>query len=309
MKSAPRRVLVTGGAGFVGSHLVDRLVAENHRITVLDDLSSGTKDNLPPQARFVEGDVRDTTLVAHLIEDSDACYHLAAIASVQKCREFWADSHAVNLTAFVGLLETIARRKKGVIPVVYASSAAVYGNVDVSPLHENLPLRPISTYGADKVGCELHAHAAGHASNIPTFGLRPFNIYGPRQNPLSPYSGVISIFADRIKRGQSLTIYGDGKQTRDFIAISDVIDHFIAALDKAAPTAPLCNVATGKAVSVKDVAQKLAKILGCEAKIAFAPARKGDITHSVADTAQARITLGCTAGTAIDDGLLFVQEL
>jgi UDP-glucose 4-epimerase len=293
----------------VGSHLVDRLVAQNHSVTVLDDLSSGAQSNLSAQAKFIEGNVCDPALITRLIEESDACYHLAAIASVQKCREFWAESHAVNLTAFVGLLESVARRKKGVIPVVYASSAAVYGNADASPLHEKLPLRPISTYGADKVGCELHAHAAGHATGVPTFGLRPFNIYGTRQNPLSPYSGVISIFADRIKRGESLTIYGDGKQTRDFIAIHDVIDHFILAMDKATFTAPVCNVATGKEVSVLHVAQKLAKILGQEAKIVFAPVRKGDITHSVADTSQAQAVLGCEAKISIDDGLLFVREL
>ena len=302
-----KRCLVTGGAGFVGSHLVDRLIALGHSVTVLDDLSTGLRENVDPRAGLVEGDIRDAALVARLIDEAEACFHLAAIASVPQCNLSWAGAHGVNLSAFVGILESIAKRKQGVIPVVYASSAAVYGDTDVFPVHEEMPLRPLSIYGADKAGCELHAHAAARQAGVPSFGIRPFNIYGPRQHASSPYSGVITVFADRLKRGEALTIYGDGTQTRDFIYVGDVVDYFIAALGKASTDAPVCNGATGKETSVLAIAHKIAAVIGCEAKITYAPGRRGDIYRSVACTARARDRLGCVAQTAIEDGLAFIK--
>ncbi len=303
-----KRILVTGGAGFVGSHLVDRLVGLGHRITVLDDLSTGFRKNVCRDAVLVEGDVRDRELVRRLIDETDACFHLAAIASVQRCLAFLEESHAINQTAFVGLLESVGSRKGGVIPVVYASSAAVYGDTDVFPIYENLPLCPISIYGADKAGCELHARAAGRTKGVPSFGLRPFNIYGPRQHPSSSYSGVITVFVDRLRRGEKLTIYADGLQTRDFIHVSDIVEYFIAALGKASVDAPVCNAATGKETSVLEIAHKLSEILGHEAKIVFAPARTGDIYRSVADTSHAQTLLGVRASVAVAEGLRFVLE-
>ncbi len=303
-----KRILVTGGAGFVGSHLVDRLSGLGHRVTVLDDLSTGFRENVCGDAVLVEGDVRDRALVARLIDEADACFHLAAVASVQRCLEFGAESHAINQTSFVGLLESIGARKGGVIPVVYASSAAIHGDTDVFPVYENLPLCPISIYGADKAGCELHARAAGRAKGVPSFGLRPFNIYGPRQHASSPYSGVITVFIDRLRRGENLTIYGDGSQTRDFIHVSNIVDYFIAALEKASVDAPVCNAATGKETSVLDIAHKLAEILGREPEIVFASARTGDIYRSVADTSRAQALLGVTASVAVAEGLRFVLE-
>jgi UDP-glucose 4-epimerase len=307
MSAAIKNILVTGGAGFVGSHLVDALVQQGHRVTVLDDLSSGLRANLHQDAEFIKGDVRDRALVARLIDTADACFHLAAIASVQKCNESWVNSHDVNQSAFVGLLECIAKRRGGVIPVVYASSAAVYGDTAVFPSHENLPLCPISVYGADKAGCELHARAAGHKDGVPSFGLRPFNIYGSRQQASSPYSGVITVFIDRLQRGEDLIIYGNGEQTRDFIHVSDVVSHFITALGKASPNAPVCNVATGRETSILAVACMLAAAMQREAKIVFAPSRMGDIMRSVADISHAQSLLGCKAGMELDEGLrLFV---
>ncbi|MDE2029892.1 MAG: NAD-dependent epimerase/dehydratase family protein [Alphaproteobacteria bacterium] len=303
-----QNILVTGGAGFVGSHLVDRLVADGHKVAILDDLSSGARENVHKDAVLTVGDVRDSDLVARMIGEANACFHLAAIASVQQCNELWRNSHEINQSAFVGLLEAAAKRKTGVIPVVYASSAAVYGDTDVFPVHEDLPLRPISIYGVDKAGCELQARAAGRSAGVPTFGLRPFNIYGPRQNPSSPYSGVISVFADSIRRGKGVTIYGDGKQTRDFIAVADVVEFFVAALAKASPDAPVCNAATGKETSVLEIAQQISAALGHESRIAFTPARTGDIYRSVAATAQAEKLLGCKAGTGVEEGLKFIAK-
>jgi UDP-glucose 4-epimerase len=308
LSSALRRYLTTGGAGFVGSHLVERLISQGHPVTILDDLSSGLRENVPAKATLVEGDVRDAKLVARLVNEADGCFHLAAIASVQQCNADWHECHTVNLSSFVSLLESVSKRAGGVIPVVYASSAAVYGDTAVFPVDEDLPPRPISSYGADKAGCEMHAHAAGRMAAVPTFGLRPFNIYGPRQQASSPYSGVITVFADRLRRGEGLTIYGDGKQTRDFIHVGDVVGHFIAAMGKASVNAPVCNVATGQETSILDLAQKLSALFGHEPRISFAPARAGDIYRSVADTSRAQSLLGCAARIKIDEGLAFLRQ-
>jgi UDP-glucose 4-epimerase len=303
-----KHFLVTGGAGFVGSHLADALIAQGHRVTVWDDLSNGLRENINAKADFVKGDVRDRHLAAKLIAGADFCFHLAAIASVQQCNQSWVESHAVNQGALIGLLEASAKRKNGPVPVIYASSAAVYGDTDVFPAHEDLPLKPISVYGADKAGCELHAQAAGKNGGVPTFGLRPFNIYGPRQLASSPYSGVISIFADKIARGEGLTIYGDGKQTRDFVHVKDIVRSFIAAIDKVSTDAPVINAATGKETSILNLAHFLAAILEKEAKIAHAPARSGDIYRSVACTQRAQALLGIKAQLDIAEGLKFVLE-
>ncbi len=308
MTLAPKHFLVTGGAGFVGSHLVDTLIAQGHRVSVLDNLSSGFRENVHRQAAFVEGDVRDDALVSRLIGEADACFHLAAVVSVQQCQQSWKESHDVNLSAFVGLLEAIAKRKRGVIPVTYASSAAVYGDTAVFPVRESLPFAPISIYGADKAGCELQAHAAARSAGVPSFGLRPFNIYGPRQVASSPYAGVISIFADRLKRGEGITIYGDGKQTRDFIHVSDVVQCFSIAMTKASAKAPVSNIATGKETTILDVALLLARLLEREPEISFAPGRAGDIYRSVADTAHMRSLLEYAAQVDIAEGLRFVLQ-
>lgn len=308
MSGASKHFLVTGGAGFVGSHLVDALIAQGHRVTVLDNLSSGFRENVHRDAALVEGDIRDKKMVADLIAPADGCFHLAAIVSVQQCQQSCIESHEVNQTAFIGILEAIAKRKAGLIPIVYASSAAVYGDAAVLPAHESLPLCPISAYGADKAGCELHAKAAGCAKGIPSFGLRPFNIYGPRQVASSPYAGVISIFAERLRRGEGLTIFGDGNQTRDFIHVSDIVHGFIAAMGKASPDAPLCNAATGIETSILEVARLLSSILHKEPQIAFAPARKGDIYRSVADTKALQDRLCVKAQVDIAEGLKFVLQ-
>jgi UDP-glucose 4-epimerase len=304
----PKRFLVTGGAGFVGSHLVDRLIGEGHHVTILDDLSTGFRANVHKSASLVEGDVRHLQLVSRLLGEVDGCFHLAAIASVQQCNQSWHESHSVNQSAFVGLLECAAKHNGGPLPVVYTSSAAVYGDTSVFPVHEDLPPRPISVYGADKAGCELHAHAAGRMSGVPTFGLRPFNIYGPRQHASSPYSGVITVFIDRLRRGEELAIFGDGKQTRDFIHVDDIVMHLIAAMDKTAPTAPICNAATGKETTIADIAHQLAAIFGVTPRIVFKPARAGDICRSVADTKRSQTLLGLTARIAMDEGLSFVKQ-
>ena len=198
--------LVTGGCGFIGSHLVESLVNEGHKVRVLDDLSTGKRENVPAQCEVVVGSVTDNQLVRDCMTDIDGCFHLAAIASVQESNENWLGTHEVNLTGTINVFDACRKNRT---PVVYASSAAVYGDNAEMPLKESSGVRPLTAYGADKLACELHAQVASLVHSVPTSGMRFFNVYGPRQNLSSAYSGVISIFVDRILRHEPLCIYGD----------------------------------------------------------------------------------------------------
>jgi UDP-glucose 4-epimerase len=302
-KTKLRCILVTGGAGFIGTHTVNRLIALGHRVVVIDDLSTGRRESVNPAAELIVGSVTDEYLVQDVIGRVDGCIHLAAIASVERCQNDPHGSHRVNQSAFVSLLSASGRRPAGSIPVVYASSAAVYGAVALAPVAEDASTHPISTYGADKLGCELHARAAGVTAAIPSFGLRFFNVYGPGQNRDSPYSGVISIFADRLRRGETLTIHGDGGQSRDFVHVDDVVAAVIDALDQASPGAPICNIGTGIETSILGLASMLARLLGRPAEFASAPAREGDIRRSLADISRAREILGYSPQIGLCEGL------
>lgn len=295
--------LVTGGCGFIGSHLSEALLAHGHAVRVLDDLSTGTLDNLPKSTSFICGSVNDPATVSRALDGMDGCYHLAAIASVERCRADWAESHRVNQTGTIMLLEAIARRP---IPVVYASSAAVYGNNPDLPLREDASKRPTSAYGIDKFGSELHARIAAEIYAVPTAGLRFFNVYGPRQDPASPYSGVISIFADRIRRGDGITIYGDGASTRDFVCVADVARALLATMSHLHTTpaaASVFNVCTGQAVTILDLAHQIATLCDVTASIRNAPPRIGDIMHSLGDATAATAALGLPPPTPLADGL------
>src|ERR1700677_1344253 len=227
----PKHYLVTGGAGFIGSHLVDALIAKNHRVTVLDDLSTGKRENVNPQATLIVGDTTDFDTVERAFEGIDGCFHLAAVASVEKSIVEWVRTHSVNITSTVNIFQA-ASKAKGRIPVVYTSSAAVYGDCDKIPTSEDTDKRPLTAYGVDKYACDLHANVAWNVHNVPNIGMRPFNVYGPRQDPGSPYSGVISIFFDRMRQGQPITIFGDGGQMRDFVYVGDAVKAFAAAMEK-----------------------------------------------------------------------------
>jgi UDP-glucose 4-epimerase len=297
------RVLVTGGAGFIGSHVVNRLVDRGDEVIVLDDLSTGLRDNVNPYAQLVVGSITDGQLVREAVAAVDACVHLAAIASVGRFNEDWAACHAVNQSAFVALLQFVARRPKGRIPLVYASSAAVYGNLTQLPICETAVARPLSGYGADKLGCESHARAAGEASGVATFGLRFFNVYGVRQRPGSRYAGVISIFVDRTLRGEPLNINGDGSQSRDFVHVDDAVQAVLAALARTSTTGPVCNVGTGVETSIVRLAKILSRIMRPSAVPVFLPARVGDISRSVADLTLAKHLLDYEAKVELHAGL------
>ena len=297
-------ILVTGGCGFIGSHLCTTLLARGDRVRVLDDPSTGSRANLPPGAELMVGDVADPEAVRAAMAGVDGVFHLAAIASVQRCTEDWLGAHRVNLSGTIAVFDA-ARNPGGrrPVPVVYASSAAVYGEVERLPIAEDAPARPLSAYGADKLGSELHARAAGAVHGVPTIGLRFFNVFGPRQDPRSPYSGAISIFCDRFARGEGVEIYGDGGQTRDFIAVSDIVAGLVAGLAAASTAAPVLNLCTGRATSVLDLARTIARLCGAAPAIRHAPARPGEIRHSVGSPERARAMLGLGPPRDLAEGL------
>ena len=294
--------VVTGGAGFIGSHLTDALLAQGHAVRVIDDLSTGHKRNLDPRVALIEADICDTAALGRALAGAAGCYHLAAIASVARGNEDWVGTHRVNLTGTIGVLDAC---RAAHLPVVYASSAAVYGNIGDAVAHEALRCAPQTAYGADKFGSELHAAVGWGVHGVPSFGLRFFNVYGPRQDPKSPYSGVISIFADRIARGEGVTVHGDGGQTRDFVFVADVVAHLMAAMGYLAgkPGAWVSNVCTGRETSVLDLARVLGEICGVSAQVAHGPSRAGDIRRSVGSPDVAIGMLGVSAGVVLAEGL------
>ncbi len=300
--------LITGGAGFIGSHLADALLCAGHDVRVVDNLSTGRRDNLDPRAKLHVGDVADATLLHDAASGVAGIFHLAAIASVARSNEDWLGTHRTNLTGTVCVLDTA--RAQGRIPVAYASSAAIYGDQGQDPVAEGARPAPCTAYGADKLGGELHARVGTMVHQVPTTGFRFFNVYGPRQDPDSPYSGVISIFAARIVAGRRVTIHGDGCQVRDFVHVADVVAHLLAGMDamrheQAHGTArcDVLNVCTGRGTSILTLAETLGSVVGRQPTIEFGPARRGDIRASLGNPQAAIATLGLRAQTTLPDGL------
>lgn len=298
------RYLVTGGCGFIGSHLIERLLGAGHDVRVLDDLSTGKRENLPEGVPVTVGDVADPAAVEAAMAGTDGCFHLAAVASVDRSREAWLETHHANLSGTVAVFDAARRANpKGPVPVVYASSAAVYGDNPHMPLTEDAATCPLSAYGADKLGCELHARVADGVHGVPTTGFRFFNVFGPRQDPKSPYSGVISIFAGRIARGEPITVNGDGEQVRDFVYVKDLVRYLTAAMDAPRPGAPVFNVCTGKPTTVNRLAEVLADLSGRPLDRRYGPARAGDIRVSIGDPSRLVGAFAMACETSLEDGL------
>ncbi len=297
--------LVTGGCGFIGSHLVDALIADGHRVRVLDDLSAGLRDNLPAGVELIVADVADHDTVGEAMRGVDGCFHLAAIASVPRSNEEWRRTHDVNLTGVINVFDHARGRNSAAPrPVVYASSAAVYGAPAYIPLDEAAPVLPLTAYGADKLGCEQHGYVAWEVHQIPTRGFRFFNVYGPRQHPDNPYAGVVSIFADRLRNGQGIKIFGDGQQTRDFIYVRDVVQILQRAMATPWRGAQVMNIATGHGTTVLQLAQTIARIYGNAAPhIDWEPARTGDIKMSIGAAPRLREILRLAPQTSLEEGL------
>jgi UDP-glucose 4-epimerase len=292
--------LVTGGCGFIGSHLYAALARRGDGIRVLDNLAAGSRSRLPPGATFIEGDVGDAKLVRDAMAGVDGCFHLAAVSSVELSNRNWIGCHQTNLT---GAITVFDAARTATIPVVYASSAAVYGDCPSLPLDERAELRPLSPYSADKIGCELHARAASTVYGLVSVGLRLFNVYGPGQDTQSPYSGVISIFCERIRCGEPIEIYGDGSQTRDFIYIADVVMTLLGAMDALSAGARVFNVCSGKETSIVELARTIAHLCGTTPEIHFRPPRTGDIRRSCGDPTAARQALDLDPPTELRAGL------
>ena len=266
------KVLVTGGAGFIGSHIADFFTERRDEVTVLDNLSSGKIENIPNSANFIEGDITNPDDIEKAI-DVDYVFHLAAMVSVPLSFKKPKKCFKTNIGGTTNILE--AASKKEVKKVIFSSSAAIYGDNQNIPLKETEPYLPMSPYAESKVKGEQICQEY----ELETCVLRYFNVYGQRQDPKSPYSGVISIFSDRAKEDKDLIIFGDGKQTRDFIHVSDVVRANVLAMDLEGTF----NVATGKEISLNKLAEAIIEVAGSESDIAYTEPREGDITHSVAD--------------------------
>ena len=296
--------LITGGCGFIGSHLASHLLERGESVIVVDDLSTGKRENLSKDAQLVEADVVDPSVFPEPLESVDRVYHLAAIASVERARTEWYRAHQVNSGGMVNLLHSIVRSERR-IPVVYASSAAVYGNAEQLPVTDSTPTHPLSAYGFDKLACEHHASLAA-AFDIPTVGLRFFNVYGPKQDPSSPYSGVISIFLDRAMRGEDLSIYGDGLQSRDFVYVSDVVQTLYRAMGRLEDGSITCdrfNVGMGNSISINELAETVRTLTGQSFTIHHVNARDGDIRHSYCDNTRTVEVLGYRPEVTLSEGL------
>ena len=277
--------LVTGGAGFIGSHLVDSLVQDGHDVKVIDDLSSGKKANLDSRAHLIEENILNRAALESALENIDCCFHLAAKPIVQDTILNWRHCSEVNLLATVSLFEAVAKLPKSGIPVVYASSCAVYGASGEQGvgIKESDSIDPQSPYAVDKYSCELHARAGGITRGLKSLGARFFNVYGERQDPRSPYSGVVSKFCENLKRKQPLTIYGDGEQTRDFIHVSDIVRLLRKAAAVASNEAPVVNFGTGSSITINQLAETLIDVSSVTVPVLKEKGRPGEVKFSQAN--------------------------
>ncbi|MFM9889851.1 MAG: NAD-dependent epimerase/dehydratase family protein [Rickettsiales bacterium] len=315
-------ILITGGAGFIGSHLCESFGARGLPVTVLDDLSSGTRSNfvLPMGdlvaegcVNLVEGDVADAALVAKLVAEANVVYHLAAIASVPVCTAEPERATRTNVAGTQAVFDAVAAAQKVTgrqIPVIYASSAAVYGDNPNIPLSESETPAPINLYGEHKLENERIAARAFTQHGVRSVGLRFFNVYGPRQDPSSPYSGVISKFIDNARAEKPLTIFGDGEQFRDFIYVSDIVNTLLTSESYAKGSfghdanASVFNVGTGTATNLKLLARTIGMALHArDPDLDFQPARAGDITRSLANPAAIMDAMQIGHWTALRSGL------
>ena len=297
-------VLVTGGAGFIGSHLVDALLATGTRVRVLDNLSTGKRANIPAtheRLEFIHGDIRDRDVVHRAAAGVDAVVHLAAVASVQASVDDPLGTHETNLVGTLNVLE--GARAHGVRRIVYASSAAVYGDDAALPVREDSRPNPLTPYAADKLSGEYYLGFYGRKFGIAGTAFRFFNIYGPRQDPSSPYSGVISIFVERLRARSPVTVFGDGNQTRDFVYVGDLVDILSRSLVDATFAGQTLNIGRGVECSLLQLLSTLERAVGATIERQHAPPRVGDIVRSCAAVDRLRAVVGTTPATEIDRGL------
>ncbi len=297
-------VLVTGGAGFIGSHLTSRLVEDGHRVRVLDDFSSGHRENLAhlgDRFELVEGDIRDREKCLDCCSGIDFVFHQAAVPSVPKSVDDPQTSHDVNVTGVFNILRAAVERK--VRRVIYAASSSVYGDTPQSPKHEGIKPEPLSPYAVQKCAGELYALAFYECWELETISLRYFNVFGARQDPASQYAAAIPAFVTAILRSEPPTIYGDGQQTRDFTYIDNVVHGNILAMEKDKTKGEAVNLACGDQISVNQVIATINRLLETDVKPRHVEPRAGDVRHSCADVTLLKELLGFKPLVSFEEGL------
>jgi nucleoside-diphosphate-sugar epimerase len=295
--------LVTGGAGFIGSHLAEALVRRGERVRVADNLVTGKLENLAhlPEVEFLDGDLADPDMAQRAVAGVDYVLHQAAIPSVPRSVSDPLTSHRANVDATLQVL--MAARAAGVRRVVYAGSSSAYGDTPALPKREDMPTWPLSPYALQKLTSEHYMRLFDALYGLETVTIRYFNVFGPRQDPTSPYSGVISIFIRSLLDGTPPTIYGDGWQTRDFTYVTNVVDGVLRACDAPGVRGQVVNVAAGDRISLNELLATLGRLLGVEASATYADPRPGDVRDSQADIHRARSLLKYEPSVSFEEGL------
>ena len=296
------KYLVTGGAGFIGSHIVHELLARGESVRIADDFSTGRRENVPSgQVDLVEGDLADITVAHRAVAGCEFVIHQAAIPSVPRSVHDPLRSHRANVDATLNVL--LAARDAGVKRLVFAGSSSAYGNTDVLPKTESMPSLPLSPYALQKVIGEQYCQMFTRLYGLETVTTRYFNVFGPRQQPGSPYSGVISLFVEALSAGRAPTIHGDGQQTRDFTFVADVVQGVLRASQTPNIAGEVINVAAGRRISLLELLSTLQEITGTRLAPQFGPAREGDVRDSQADVSKAERLLDFKARVPFKTGL------
>jgi len=297
----PARYLVTGGAGFIGSHLVRGLLERGESVRVADDFSTGLRENVPADVELVEGDLAEAAVARRAVAGCEFVLHQAAIPSVPRSVNDPVASHRANVDATLQIL--VAARDAGVRRVVYAGSSSAYGDVATLPKREDMPPAPKSPYALQKLVGEQYCQLFTALYGLETVTTRYFNVYGPRQQPGSPYSGVISLFVEAAIEGRQPRVYGDGRQTRDFTFVEDVVRGVLTCCTATGAAGEVINLAPGGRISLLDLLQTIGTIVGRQIEPVFGPAREGDIQDSQADPSKAIRLLGFSPEVTLSEGL------
>jgi nucleoside-diphosphate-sugar epimerase len=295
--------LVTGGAGFIGSHIAEELLRRGQRVRIVDSLVTGKRHNLEPLrgAEFLEGDLADLRVAQRAVDGMEYVLHQAAIPSVPRSVKDPVTSNRANIDASLNVL--VAARDAGVKRFVYAGSSSAYGDTDVLPKREDMPTRPLSPYALQKLVVEQYCQMFTRLYGFETVTIRYFNVFGPRQDPGSPYSGVISLFATALLDGRQPVIYGDGEQTRDFTYVTNVVDGVLRACGAPKASGEVINVATGGRISLNELLRTMNRIVGTDTKAVYQDGRAGDVRDSQADITKARQLLGYVPIMDFEEGL------
>jgi len=301
--------VVTGGGGFIGSHIVENLVRQRHTVKVIDNFSTGKRENVAPfknDAEIIDVDIAETKNLPQFLKGAEYVIHQAAIPSVPKSILDPLKSHHANVNGTLNLL--LASRDAGVKRVVYASSSSLYGDSPTLPKHEGMMPNPLSPYGAQKLFAEMYCQVFTKAYGLETVSLRYFNVFGPRQDSTSQYSGVLALFIPAVLQGQRPTIYGDGLQSRDFTYVQNVVEANLLACEVPSVAGQVFNVACGDRITVNGMLQQINKVVGVDISPVYAAPRSGDIKHSQADITRAREHLGYEPKVSFEEGLRATVE-